>query len=238
MICKIWSISILTVLTAQMAIAQSKQITRSNLTYDVSGRRIIYDYDLNAKIPCKVLVTVEYKGVVVENPTLRGDEGDCIKGGTGKKIIWYCNQDIQDWSGAREDVVVKVRTQLPDRKIGELIGGITLISAGAGILVPGMQNISVALDDYAVYRDNTNPYASVWANQPRSEYYSATNSKYKSAQYLLVAGSAALGTGAALLLNRAIYMKKSNWRKCHSEFAFSFQPGTGEGNNLGMVIKF
>jgi hypothetical protein len=234
------TIAVCIVLFTQLATAQSKYITRSNTSYDASGKRFVYDYDLESDSPCNIQVTVVYKGITITNPTLKGEWGTCIKSGTGKKIIWYFSKDIPNWSGLKDDVRINVKAEVPKSKKGGIVAGILLLGAGSGILVPGYKGYSLALTDYVVYRDNTNPNTSLWASQSRSDYYTATNNKYKASQYLLAAGSGIIGAGAAILISRSVKAKKRKLTDCALKLPVQIYPAicTSSGMGLGLTMKF
>jgi hypothetical protein len=233
-------IAVCIVLFSQLATAQSKYITRSNISYDASGKRFVYDYDLESGSPCNIQVTVVYKGITITNPTLKGEWGTCIKSGPGKKIIWYCTKDIPDWSGLKDDVRINVRAEVPKSKKGGIIAGIILLGAGSGILVPGYKGYSSALTDYTVYRDNTNPNTALWASQSRSDYYTVTNNKYKTSQYILAAGGSVIVAGAAILISRSVKAKKQGSTDCTLKSPVQIYPSicTSTGMGLGLNMRF
>jgi hypothetical protein len=221
--------------------AQTKYVNRSNLTYDPNGKRFIYEYDLISEKPSKVEVNITYKGVPLTNPHVKGDVGSCVKKGTGKKIIWYCTQDIPNWAGVKEDVNFEVVAKPPKSYKGGKTLGVLFMLAGAGSAVQGYLMYDSALADYSVYKENTNPSDALWANQSRSNYFTATNTEYKNGQYLLAAGGSALLIGSILLINKSKKARKSGSKDCAYQspgFAPSIVSVQANPTGVGLKIAF
>jgi hypothetical protein len=98
-----------------------------------------------------------------------------------------------------------------------------------------------ALADYSVYKENTNPSDALWANQSRSNYFTATNTEYKNGQYLLAAGGSALLIGSILLINKSKKARKSGSKDCAYQspgFAPSIVSVQANPTGVGLKIAF
>jgi hypothetical protein len=235
-------LSIQMILSGHFALAQSVYSPRSNSRFDADAKKYVIEYDLNRNRPFKVKVDISANGKQLLNPSVVGDVNNCIEGGNGKRISWYCFKDIPDFSPGGSDVQIKViASQHSNYRINAITGAALIGVASIGMVYPGLKNYYRALNDYDFYASNRYPGAVVWQNQSRADFFESASSNYLKSQYLMISGGVMILAGAGILINRAIKIKKLGAKDCTMHQKIDFEPvicSLDNAANLGLRLNF
>ena len=230
------------ILSGHFALAQSVYSPRSNSRFDADAKKYVIEYNLNRNRPFKVKVDISANGKQLLNPSVVGDVNNCIEGGNGKRISWYCFKDIPDFSPGGSDVQIKViASQHSNYRINAITGAAMIGVASIGMVYPGLKNYYRALNDYDFYASNRYPGAVVWQNQSRADFFESASSNYLKSQYLMISGGVMILAGAGILINRAIKIKKLGAKDCTMRQIIDFEPvicSLDNAANLGLKLNF
>lgn len=229
-------------LNGHSAFAQSVYSPRTNTRFEADAKKYVIEYDLNRNRPFKVKVDISANGKQLLNPSVVGDVNDCIEGGNGKRISWYCFKDIPDFSPGGSDVQIRViASQHKNYRINAISGAAMIGIASIGMVYPGLKNYYRALNDYNFYASNRYPGADVWQNQSRADFFESASSNYLKSQYLMISGGVMILAGAGVLINRAIKIKKLGAKDCTMRQQIDLEPvicSLENAANLGLRLNF
>lgn len=191
---------------------------------DTDGNQITLRYKLSGVKEKKPYlgVFVKAKGTAGVIPILRA-EGDIGVGVDNdpatEKIITFdpLRNNLEDLGNLQFKFdVVAFPAKYADRG-DELLAPVRQIpylsaaAAGAGLAIWSAFLYRDSRDLYDVYEAEHNPYAAVYQDLSREDYYVKANNKYRNAQIMAVGGGALLASGAALWIDYRI--RKSGWNK-------------------------
>ena len=125
-------------------------------------------------------------------------ENEKTKYGENQTVIWhfakdgYTKEQVEKPEELGITVFQKNKTPVPVHISNYFVWGTGVLTSTA--LIGQSFNLRrKALEDYEVYRVNTNPNDPIWEEINRAEYYNGVDRKYVRSQYLLLAGGTAFG---------------------------------------------
>lgn len=226
----------------------------TNVVTQVSEERdkvtITYDLARKTGIPAyNVAVKITLDGEVVSAQALSGDVGPNVTPGYGKRITWDVLKDLSELYGSLQ-IEVTAKSNAPDcvpiKTIPVYAGLGGAAAAGFALIITGLTLDNDHKPLYEIYRNNTDPTASVYSELSRSDHYKEANSKHKKGQLLAAGGAAVLVGGGIIMVTRLIQINKYN-KKCAGKTSdtspkLNWQPivnvGRSKSVSAGIAVNF
>ena len=190
--------------------SQESIIFNKDYAWSKDDKSVTVHFDLAPYEPntfYKVSLIATLNGKKVKVSSVKGDVGKYIESGENKRITWDITADLGELKTTdvlTVDVVArKVKTRALGKSSHKLPKILAWSSIGIGALTAGygVYMEKQASDDFEIYKNNeaSSPiYAELGTT--RDELYNDANSRHKTAQALMIAGGAAVLTGAAILI--------------------------------------
>jgi len=204
---------------------QAQQVKNVRIETDEEKVTILYDLIASGSVRIfNVCLRTGNPDISPKNTT--GAIGKNRNTGINQKIEWYYANDgytLNQLNNLKIEVIAidpekasfQVSTAPKINKVPIYAGLGTVSLTGLGLIIAGLTKHNDAINQYNIYKSNTDPNATVYTGLgvTRSGLYDDANKSNKTAQLMMYGGAAIFAAAGAILVNRMIWIKRIEKRK-------------------------